>query len=219
LETYKLKWADRLFLSLALPLFYLLCSTLRIREEGRRDLGLHSKPKDSALWAFWHEDILINAWYHRFFGIQVMISSSRDGELIAQFVNKLGYHSVRGSTTRGGREVAQAMIQALKSGFHGAITPDGPKGPRRVVQPGAAIISRLSGKPVVPIGFAAERAWRFKSWDRFMVPKPFSRIVIWYGEPIRPDKSQGGAEGVKAVQTEMDRVMAAAEGCFEQEPE
>jgi hypothetical protein len=216
LETYQLKWTDRLLVSLALPFVYLLGWTLRAREEGRRDLDPRVRQARPVLWAFWHEAILMNGWHHRFCGGFVMISSSRDGELIARLVNRLGYHAVRGSTTRGGREAAQAMIQILKSGRNGAITPDGPRGPRRKVQPGVAVIPRLSGKPVVPIGFAAERAWRFKSWDRFMVPKPFSRVVYWYGEPVLLDKGQKSAEGIRRVQAEMDRVTAAAEDCFGQ---
>ncbi len=216
LETYQLKWTDRLCVALVLPLLYALGWTLRAREEGRRDLSPRVKQARPVLWAFWHEAILMNGWHHRFCGAFVMISASRDGELISQLVGRLGYHSVRGSTTRGGREAAQSMIQLLKSGSNGAITPDGPRGPRRKVQPGVAVIPRLSGKPVVPIGFAAEHAWRFKSWDRFMLPKPFSRVVYWYGEPVLLDKSQGGAEGVRKVQMEMDRVTAAAEGCFRQ---
>jgi hypothetical protein len=153
-------------------------------------------------------------WYFRNRGDSVMISSSRDGELIAQLARKLGYNPVRGSSTRGGREAAKILVKLLKDGQSGAITPDGPRGPRRRMQSGAVIIPRQSGRPVVAIAFAAERCWRLKSWDRFIIPKPFSRCVFVYGEPITAGKGSEPAKELKRIQDEMDRVTELAERYF-----
>jgi len=215
METYKLKWSERVMVALAMPLLHLLGWSLRIKEAGRSDLGPRAKPQPPVLASLWHETILIGTWYHRGCGVNVMISSSRDGELIATIARRLGYTPVRGSSTRGGREAAQALVDALKAGSNCAITPDGPRGPRRQVQPGAALIPRISGRPVVPFAFAAERCWRLKSWDRFIIPKPFSRAVFVYGEPIAVTKDEDLAVGLQKVQAEMDRVMAVAEGYFQ----
>jgi hypothetical protein len=212
MQTYQLKWYERLLVFLAVQILHLLGWTWRIREVGRKDLGPKAKPNPPVLYSFWHETILTTAWHHRGCGSAVMISSSRDGELIAQLSKKLGYLPARGSSTRGGREAAQALIETLKSGGNCAITPDGPRGPRRKVQPGVSMIPRHSGRSVVSIGFAAERCWRFKSWDRFMMPKPFSRCVFVYGEPIEMDPSKDASGDLQKVQDEMDRVMAEAEG-------
>jgi lysophospholipid acyltransferase (LPLAT)-like uncharacterized protein len=214
MQTYRLKWHERLFVRLVAVLLRFLGATWRVREEGRKDLSPKARPNPPVMFAFWHEAILATAWHHRGCGSAVMISSSRDGELIAQLSNLLGYRSVRGSSTRGGREAAKELIEALKNGDNCAITPDGPRGPRRQVQPGVSMIPRQSGRAVVPLAFAAERCWRFKSWDRFMVPKPFSRCVFVYGEPVLMDPSLENTGDLPRVQAEMDRAMAMAEGFF-----
>jgi lysophospholipid acyltransferase (LPLAT)-like uncharacterized protein len=213
-QTYQLKWHERLLVALVALLLRALGATWRVREKGRKDLSPKAKPDPPVMFAFWHESILATAWHHRGCGSAVMISSSRDGELIAQLSLRLGYRPVRGSSTRGGREAAQELIETLKNGGNCAITPDGPRGPRRKVQPGVSKIPRQSGRSVVALGFAAEHCWRFKSWDRFMVPKPFSRCVFIYGEPVRMDPDKDASGDLVRVQTEMDRVMAEAEGFF-----
>jgi lysophospholipid acyltransferase (LPLAT)-like uncharacterized protein len=214
METHRLGWTERLAVALALPLLHLLGATLRIREEGRRDLGPRSRPNPPVLWALWHETILLGTWHHRHRGVHVMISASRDGELIARVAKGLGYTPVRGSSSRGGREAAQELVEAVKAGSNAAITPDGPRGPRRTCQPGVVKIAKLSRRPVVPFGFAAERCWRLRSWDRFILPKPFSRCVFVYGEPVAVDPGGDDAVHLKRVQDELDRVTAAAEDFF-----
>jgi len=218
MPTYQLKWHERLLVSLAVLLLRVLGSTWRVREEGRVDLGPKRRPKPPVLFAFWHEAILATAWHHRGSGVSVMISSSRDGELIAKLAERLGLRSTRGSSTRGGREAAGEMIRALQDGENCAITPDGPRGPRRRVQPGVVVIPRQGGRAVVPIAFSAERCWRFKSWDRFMVPQPFSRCRFVYGEPVVLKPGRKATEDLPRVQEAMDHAMEAAERPFEEGP-
>ncbi len=107
------------------------------------------------------------------------------------------------------------MVDYLKQGKRCAITPDGPRGPRREMKMGTVQIARLAGCPVVPFGFAAEHCWRLKSWDKFIVPKPFSRAVFVYGEPILiPGQGGNEEEFTEAIQKELDRVTEAAESHF-----
>jgi lysophospholipid acyltransferase (LPLAT)-like uncharacterized protein len=144
-----------------------------------------------------------------------MISASRDGELISTIGRFFGYTAVRGSSSRGGKEATREMVDHLQAGKRCAITPDGPRGPRREMKPGAVNIARLTGCPVVPFGFAAERCWRLKSWDRFIIPKPFSRAVFVYGDPILVSKEGGEDQKfMEQIQKEMDRVTKAAEEYF-----
>jgi len=157
----------------------------------------------------------MSVWYHRDQDVHVMISASRDGELITTIGRFFGYTAVRGSSSKGGQEATREMVEHLKACKRCAITPDGPRGPRREVKMGTVNIARLTGCPVVPFGFAAERCWRLKSWDRFIIPKPFSRAVFVYGEPIRVPAEGGEDEAyLQKIQKELDRVTEIAENYF-----
>jgi lysophospholipid acyltransferase (LPLAT)-like uncharacterized protein len=212
-QTHKPTFADWLIILAATPLIHLLGLTLRIREEGRSEWGPRARQEEPPLWALWHETILMSVWYHRDQDVHVMISASRDGELISRVARFFGYVPVRGSSSKGGREAMGELVGHLKAGKRCAITPDGPRGPRREIKAGVLNVARMSGRPVVPFAFAAENAWRLRSWDRFIVPKPFSRAVFVYGEPIRVPR-HGDMTYLKKIQTELDRVTASAEKYF-----
>lgn len=137
------------------------------------------------LLAFWHRHLLLMPYGYQGEKISVLISSSRDGELIARTVSRLGIDSSRGSTTRGGAAGLRELLRKAKLGFDLAFTPDGPKGPRGKVQPGALLAAAATGFPIVPVGLAASRAKILRSWDRFVVPWPFSRVVFFYGDPLQ----------------------------------
>jgi lysophospholipid acyltransferase (LPLAT)-like uncharacterized protein len=200
---------------IATPLIHLLGLTLRIKAEGRADLGPRGKQQEPPIWALWHETILMSVWYHRDQDVHVMISASRDGELISTIGKFFGYTAVRGSSSKGGREATREMLDYLKQGKRCAITPDGPRGPRRQMKMGAVQIARLTGCPVVPFGFAAEHYWRLKSWDQFIIPKPFSRAVFVYGEPIRvPAEGGDDKDYFEKIQKELDEVTETAENYF-----
>ncbi len=212
-ETHKATLTDWLIILIATPLIHLLGLTLRIREEGESQWGPRARQTAAPLWALWHETILMSVWYHRDQDVHVMISSSRDGELISRIARFFGYIPVRGSSSKGGREAMGELIGHLKEGKRCAITPDGPRGPRREIKPGVLNVARMTGCPVVPFAFAAEKAWRLRSWDRFIIPKPFSRAIFVYGEPIRVPR-HGKLDQLKKIQTELDRVTAIAEKYF-----
>lgn len=133
------------------------------------------------IYIFWHESLLAPAKIKA--KARVMVSQSADGELIARVCAHLGIGVVRGSTTRGG---AAGLLELLRDGnnAHLALTPDGPRGPRRRLQPGVVFLASHSGLPIVPVGVGFTRAWRAGSWDRFVIPRPFSTMTGVLGAPI-----------------------------------
>jgi lysophospholipid acyltransferase (LPLAT)-like uncharacterized protein len=165
-------------------LIFLLGKTLRIKWIGEKNLDPIRENGGRVLYAFWHGRMLILSYSHRWQKIHVLISQHRDGELIARIIERLGFVSVRGSTTRGGSKALFEMAKKGMSGYDIAITPDGPRGPKFNVQPGAIYISQRSEVPIIPISNSAKRRWTLSSWDGFLIPKPFSKSVIIIGEPI-----------------------------------
>ena len=151
-------------------------------------------------------------WHMRRRGIVAMISQHRDGELVARLVQKLGYETVRGSSTRGGTGAALAMIERLKAGQIGAHICDGPRGPIYKMKPGAPYMAISAGADVIPATFAAASCWTFRSWDRFTVPKPFSRVFLCYGEPIlHPGFDAGVQDFAQSLESALNATQTEAE--------
>lgn len=209
---------------LAAGFIRLLIGTLRYRyvvldpavEPGRLGEGFRG------VYLFWHDGLLLTA--SRFRQIRprtwVLISKHADGQLIAETAERLGYRSVRGSSTRGGIAAMRDMMQTCPDG-HIAITPDGPRGPRRVVQSGAVYLGSRTGFPVVAVGVAYDRPWRAKSWDRFAIPRPFSRAVVVMGRATRvpADADKDAVERYRlAVQSALDEANAEAEAVIAGRP-
>jgi lysophospholipid acyltransferase (LPLAT)-like uncharacterized protein len=138
------------------------------------------------LFCFWHAFILPVSYYHRGSGIVSIISSSRDGQRIAGIIHRWGIGSIRGSSTRGGMAAIRAGVRHLSQGHNVIITPDGPRGPAEQVKPGVAQISLLARAPIVPIRVRPSRAWRLRSWDRFVIPQPFARVEMHFCPAIQP---------------------------------
>jgi lysophospholipid acyltransferase (LPLAT)-like uncharacterized protein len=146
--------------------------------------------------------VLICTWHQQFFPAiryfqkyqkyhpSIMISQSRDGELIAGVANRSGWYTVRGSSSRGGRDAAKKMILRLKETRLGAHILDGPKGPIGRVKPGAILLALATDAVVVPLYVTAPTAWFFNSWDRFFIPKPFSRVEIRFGDMIKFERQK-----------------------------
>jgi lysophospholipid acyltransferase (LPLAT)-like uncharacterized protein len=135
------------------------------------------------IFSLWHGQLLPLLWHHRNENIAVLISEHRDGELVARVADSLGYRLIRGSTSRGGERALLGLVRDLREGREVAVTPDGPRGPARKYAPGALIAAQRAGAPILPIAAHAARAWRLKSWDRFMIPKPFAKVIVAYGNP------------------------------------
>jgi lysophospholipid acyltransferase (LPLAT)-like uncharacterized protein len=189
--------------------------TVRFRQ---RTLGPEVNPFTPGLagryiYLFWHEFMLVPAYHFRRPDIHVLISQHADGQLIAEACRHLGFHLVRGSTNRGGSEALRQLLRLSRSS-HLAITPDGPRGPRRQVQPGVIYLAARTGLPIVPFGAGVRAAWRAKSWDRFAVPRPFTLATCVWGEPIfvpREAARERQEEYRLLVQQAMDRATSLAE--------
>ena len=144
------------------------------------------------------------SWHQRFFPgiifmlprrpISIMISQSRDGELIATIASVLGYHPIRGSSSQGGKQALREISKLARQGCKIGHIVDGPRGPLGVVKPGLLVIAQVSGMPILPSISSSEKKWVFNSWDRFMVPKPFSRIIIRFGDEIYVPKKLHGPD-------------------------
>jgi hypothetical protein len=169
--------------SLCLRITLLTCRLeIRNPEHLTDEIEGHGK----ALVAFWHEVLALAMWRYRGAQYHTLTSYSYDGELAARVVRKFGLQALRGSSSRGGGEALHQMERALNMGITVGFTLDGPRGPRRVAKPGIAVIAGRSQTSVVPCAFVANRAWRLRSWDRFIVPKPFARMLCVCGPPIPP---------------------------------
>jgi lysophospholipid acyltransferase (LPLAT)-like uncharacterized protein len=172
-------------ISLLGPLLILLLGkSLKIKWVGEENLEEIRQRNGKVLWALWHGRMLILVYTHRGQKNQVLTSQHRDGEIIARIIKRLGFGTVRGSTTHGGFEAILQMANKVKEGYNLAITPDGPKGPAFQVQPGTVVIAQKGGIPIIPITDSAQRRWTLKSWDKFIIPKPFSKAVVIIGKPI-----------------------------------
>ena len=155
------------------------------------------------LYAFWHRSLLACAWRFRNMGIAILISPSFDGELIARTVQRLGFIPIRGSSSRGGAEGLRNMERAFLQGHDCAITADGPRGPVFVAKPGITQLATLVDAPVGTFYALPERAWQLRSWDRFLIPKPFSRVILSWPHRTTADHA--------AVQAALDRAVQLAE--------
>lgn len=175
----KVRWVVRL----AGPLIRLLAMTWRYEEVNAAPWRALRSARKPFIFALWHGHLLALTWRRRGEGITVMISEHRDGEMIARLVESWGYRTVRGSTSRGAGRALLGMVREIQSGREFAITPDGPRGPAGIAQPGVLLASARAGAPIVTMHSEVSRAWRLRSWDRFVVPKPFARVRIVYGDP------------------------------------
>jgi len=136
------------------------------------------------LLAFWHGRMLYFLHLYHRQRFTVLVSHSRDGEFVSRVLQGFGVHVTRGSSSRGGARALIALARAVRHGYHVAITPDGPRGPRDTVQPGIVTLAKRTGAVIVPVSYSARWKTVLQSWDRFVVPLPFSRVVVVYGEPI-----------------------------------
>jgi hypothetical protein len=159
--------------------------TWRVEIVGREGFERVQSPSaEPCIFALWHARLLPFLYLHRGCGAAVLVSRSRDGELIASALTRLGFVVARGSSTRGGHE---GLMELLRFGGEGrglGVTPDGPRGPAETLKPGLVALASRSGLPVVPVASAARAAWVAHSWDGFRVPWPFARVVAGYGEPL-----------------------------------
>lgn len=215
-----LKYA--IMLRLLPPVVYifllLLRATARIEHRNKEAVEELLKRGEVLLFCFWHSRLLAMPfaydWRRSKVKIKVLVSLHRDGEFIARIVRYFGIGTVRGSQTRGAIASVRAMMAELKKGTAIAITPDGPKGPRCRIKQGVIEIARISQKPIVPVTYGATRKRVFSSWDRFVLPYPFSRILFLWGDPIHVPREidAAGLESLRLkVENELNRLTEQAD--------
>lgn len=172
-----------------------------------------------AVWVFWHRCIIPATWFFRGRRIGVMTSSSFDGEYIARIIDKFGFKAVRGSSTRGGVRALLGMHTVIEDGRVAAFTIDGPKGPRYIAKPGPVLLARNTETPLVAFHLAVRRAWVLNSWDRLMIPKPFSKVALHISRMMTVPKD-ADLESLTRFHAEMqaalDRVRESGEREFGQ---
>ena len=159
----------------------------------------------------WHGRMLLPVSHHANRNWCVLVSRSGDGDVFEPLLERFGYATIRGSSSRGGAHALREMIQTLRSGAVVVITPDGPRGPRHSMSAGVAWMARATGYAILPCGVVCDRAWRLKSWDRLTVPKPGARVVFVYGAPVRVDRDatddelRAAAERIRSAMLDAER--------------
>jgi len=171
-----------------------LFRTLHVERTGQHVLSRLREEGTPVIFVFWHGRLLPLIHVHRHQGTVVLVSEHRDGDYVARLIHHFGFGTVRGSSTRGGVRGLKGLIRAARSGRDLAITPDGPRGPNRELKLGALTVARVTGLPLVPVGVGITSAWRIRSWDGLLVPKPFSTVRVAYGPPSSVPRNAGQAE-------------------------
>ena len=188
----------------------LLGSTLRWKTEGLEHYDAIVNSGKQPIMGFWHGRILPATYYFRRRGIVVITSENFDGEWIAGIIERFGYGTARGSTSRGARKALLQLTRDLAAGRPAGFTLDGPRGPARVAQPGAVWLAKATGNPVLPFHLEADRAWTVNSWDRTQIPKPFSTVSIAMGEPFTVPREADEAR-LEAARRSLESRLAALE--------
>ena len=186
-----------------------LASTWRIKVIGGQDLRVERAAGRPVVFVLWHGQMLPLLYHHRDQGVRVLISEHRDGELVARTALALGFGTVRGSSTRGAGRALLGLVREVEAGRDVAVTPDGPRGPAKSFAPGALIVAQRTGALVVPVTAVAPSTWRLRSWDSFMIPKPFARVTISYG-PLSAVAAQDARDASSETER-FQRIMEEAE--------
>jgi lysophospholipid acyltransferase (LPLAT)-like uncharacterized protein len=184
-QSESLPWGSKAVLLLGRGVLHVLARTWRIRAVNDRYVRDLRKAGHSFIFALWHGQLLPLLWHHRGEGVLVLISEHRDGELVARAAQSLGYGLIRGSSNRGAERALISLVRELQAGHEIAITPDGPRGPAASFASGALVAAQRSDSFILPVAASADRAWKLRSWDRFMIPKPFARVTVAYGAPAK----------------------------------
>jgi lysophospholipid acyltransferase (LPLAT)-like uncharacterized protein len=197
-------WRGRALIEFGYGLFRLWAKTLRWQLEDPHN-GVALVRDRPVIFAIWHNRLsMLPPPFDRWFPTRQsigLISASRDGDLVSLLIERSGYGTIRGSTSRKGVIALRQLVDALAAGSNVLFTPDGPRGPVYQISPGVIFVAQKSGAPIVPLHMEYSSCWRLKSWDRFCVPHPFSKVRFILGAAIRveqtPDAEQFEAERLR----------------------
>lgn len=185
---------SRLVAGLGGGLLRALLESCRVSQDGVENFARFHREGRPVVFVLWHGRLLPCTYWNRHQGLVTLVSRHSDGGYIARIVEEWGYTAVRGSSSRGGSGALRELVGYLRAGRSLAITPDGPRGPREVMKPGALLAAQLAGAPIIPAAGGASRAWWFGGWDRFLIPQPFARVRLAYGAPIEVPRGVGPEE-------------------------
>jgi lysophospholipid acyltransferase (LPLAT)-like uncharacterized protein len=194
----------RLIAAAGYPVINALGSTFRWRTEGTEHYEATTQSGRQPVMAFWHGRILPATYFFRRRGIVVITSENFDGEWIAGIIERFGFGTARGSTSRGARRALRQLTRDMRGGRPAGFTVDGPRGPAGVAQPGAVWLAQATGNPVLPFHIEANRYWSMRSWDRTQIPKPFSTLALAVGEPLEVARGADAA-GIERARAELER--------------
>jgi hypothetical protein len=187
-----------------------LGGTLRYKTEGLEHFDAIAQSGRQPIMAFWHGRIFAATYFFRRRGIVVITSENFDGEWIAGIIERFGYGTSRGSTSRGGTKALLQLTRDMAAGKPAGFTVDGPRGPALVAQPGAVWLAKATGNPVLPFHLEADRYWTLKSWDRTQIPKPFATVALVVGKPFDVPRDADD-EGIEVARLELERRLHALE--------
>ena len=206
LSLWLISWAGYLAIRLIGP---------TLRASFTYEPGSDNEPRTRpAIYCFWHRCVFPAAHLFRNKGIRVLTSRSYDGEYIARIIERLGFRAVRGSSSRGAVQSLRELQRELETGAFVAFTIDGPRGPRYVAKPGPIHLARVSGAPIFCFYVAVERAWILRTWDAFILPKPFSRIHCYVRSPIRVAADSSHEPSLARMQSELEIAQRRAEAVY-----
>lgn len=199
---YLFGWAFRIFGTL-------LLSTCRVSVFGREieERYLTQHPGKSLLCPTWHSRVIFGVYFYRKMRMVGMASTSDDGEIAAQGAKRFGWKVVRGSSTRRGGQALREMAALINKGYWGGLVVDAPRGPAHVSKLGIIYLARISGIPLLPMMWSADRYWRLGSWDRTIIPKPFSRIVFLYSDDLIQVPADADRAECEKYRQELDDVL------------
>jgi hypothetical protein len=184
-----------------------------IAEEG----AIPATPSDKGIFCFWHQCTLPCGWYFRKYHSSILISRSFDGELIARTLSLLGFDSVRGSSSRGGAAGLLALQRVMAKGFKAIFTADGPRGPIYQTKMGPVKLAQMTQEEIGSFYLLPERAWTLKSWDRFLIPKPFSKVIVSWSRPVAAPPADADATTLEVKRQELNEAMERARRNAEQQ--
>ena len=206
LSLWLISWAGYLAIRLIGP---------TLRASFTFEPGSEGEPRTRpAIYCFWHRCVFPATYLFRNHGIRVLTSRSYDGEYIARIIERLGFRAVRGSSSRGAVQSLRELQRELEVGEFVAFTIDGPRGPRYIAKPGPIHLARITGARIFPFYVAVERAWILKTWDAFILPKPFSRVHCCVRAPITVAAGDDHDKALALMQSELEEARRRAEALF-----
>jgi lysophospholipid acyltransferase (LPLAT)-like uncharacterized protein len=184
----------------------LLHRTCRIEIVGQDNYRASQEAEGARIAAFWHFCYPSILYFFRDQGFLTIVSRSRDGEFAARMVKRLGYLPFRGSPGKGGVAALKGIISAFVDSPGGGFVVDGSQGPAQVAQKGLLLLAMYSGRPIFPVSFAANRCWRFQTWDKTLLPKPFARLAVAFGPVVRVERKASSAQ-IEEHRVELERTL------------